>query len=174
MAQVDENGVHQWADVTQHEERGKEFVFEQVLVSVPGQNQKARPCLRQSARVRFVSVLINGHYSPPNLSYGKGDFSRLRESQPLASPGADTYCANSAVIVAPFICGMTAEILTTLRLSFAIQTVVLPGSFSAEVTSSLNASKLPAGTLIFSAAITFACFKSTFCFCRSKFRKVTV
>src|SRR5262249_23418183 len=171
VTQVDEDRIDQWADVTQHEERGEEFVFEKVLISVTRQHQKPRPRRGQFAFARFISVFVNGHCNSPEVV---GGWWLVPCPTTSHRPPTTSYCVNSEVKVAPFICGRTARIFTTLRLSFATQTVVLPGSPSAEVTSSLNVSKSPAGTVTFSAPATFTCFKATFCFCRSRFRKVAV
>ena len=70
--------------------------------------------------------------------------------------------------------GIDVLVFTTLRESVAIQSVEAPGSPSAEDTSTFQALKLPAATVTSSVPTTFTCFSATFCFCRSKLRKVVV
>jgi len=65
-------------------------------------------------------------------------------------------------------------VFTTLRVSFATQIVVDPGSPSAETISTFQDSKVPAGTVTFSAPATFACLSCTFCCLTSKLRKVVL
>lgn len=94
-----------------------------------------------------------------------------RSSRSPARPG---YGCNSAVSFAPPISAITAANRTALRESLATQMVSLPEPPSAGASSTLYVSKVPAGTVTLSDPVTFRDMSFTFCFCRSKLRKVVV
>ncbi len=73
--------------------------------------------------------------------------------------------------MAPPISAITVDIFTGVRVSLAIQMVDLSGPPSAEDSSTLNASNVPAGTVTLSDPATWSCISFTFCFCTSKLRK---
>ena len=74
------------------------------------------------------------------------------------------------MITAPFICGKTETVFNTWRVAGSTQIVVFSAPPSAEVTSSFRLSKVPVGTVTFSALPTLTWKSFAFCAWTSKLR----
>src|SRR6185436_11082891 len=111
-------------------------------------------------------ISYNKHVNAKKCSHEPSVMAALRERCDVCG----FYGTNSLVSIAPPRLGSVAVTFTTLCESLATQIVCLSASFSVSITSTLKASKLPAGTVTVSDPTTFNCLVCGFCFCTSKFK----